>query len=209
MPMNKQTLIWGAIAIFVTLMLWWSASQRSAGNPTPTTVADPTLLPGIQVGEAPWIVEVEHLAARLAADSLKQQTMEGQVLHIHQHLDLEVHGKAVEVPANIGIHQRAGWLSAIHTHDTTGIVHVESPFKATFTLGEFFDVWGVRFTGSCLGGYCESATSTLSVYVNGELYSGDPRLLALDEQQEIAIIYGTATGTPSNIPSSYAFPEGY
>ena len=211
--MNKQKLIWGVIAIFIIGMLWWGASKQGAGNSTPTTVPDPSVLPGIQTSEAPWLVEVDHLAARLAADSLKPQTMEGQVLHIHQHLDLIVHGKPVEVPTNIGIHQRAGWLSTVHSHDTTGIIHVESPFKATFTLGQVFDIWGVRFTSECLGGYCtdesESATSTLQVYVNGELFTGDPRILALGERQEIAIIFGTATETPAIIPSTYTFPEGY
>ncbi len=214
--MNNQTLIWGGIVVIVGGLLVWGAAGRSAGHLTPATVPDPTALPGIQIGEAPWIVEVEHLAARLSADSLKPQTMEGEVLHIHQHLDLLVHGKPVAVPANIGINQQAGWLSAIHTHDTTGIMHVESPFKATFTLGEFFDVWGVRFTASCLGSYCtdvdEHATSTpntLKVYVNGEPYTGDPRILALGEHQEITIIYGTVAEIPATIPSSYAFPEGY
>ena len=206
--MNKQTLIWGAIAIAVVGLLAWSMAGRGAGAGTPTTVADPSLLPGVRADEGPWPIETDHLADRLAADNLPKGTMEGQVLHIHQHLDLLVNGKQVEVPANIGINQRAGWLSAIHTHDTTGVIHVESPFVATFTLGQVFDVWGVLFTGDCLGGYCSDATSTLRVYVNGELYSGDPRALALTAHQEIFVLFGTATGTPATIPSSYTFPEG-
>ena len=211
--MNKQTLIWGAIALFVIGLLALGAVQQGADNLTPTTVPDPSVLPGIQTGDAPWPVELERMADRIAADSIPKSNMEGQVLHIHQHLDLFVHGEPVAIPANIGINQRAGWLSTVHSHDTTGIIHVESPFKATFTLGEVFDIWGVRFTSECLGGYCtdesESATSTLQVYVNGELFTGDPRILALGERQEIAIIFGTATETPAIIPSTYTFPEGY
>ncbi|HEX9235017.1 MAG TPA: hypothetical protein VF972_01920 [Actinomycetota bacterium] len=59
----------------------------------------------------------------------------------------------------------ADYLTSIHTHDATGIIHIESPTPRTFTLGEFFDVWGVRFTASCLGGYCRSSDRALSVFV--------------------------------------------
>jgi hypothetical protein len=30
----------------------------------------------------------------------------------------------------------------IHTHDSTGWIHVEAPRKIRATLGQFFDVWG-------------------------------------------------------------------
>ena len=79
----------------------------------------------------------------------------------------------------------------------------------TFTLGQFFDIWGVRLTASCIGGYCTDATHMLSVYVNGTLYNGDPRQLALAAHQEIAVVYGTKAETPKTIPASYEFPEGY
>ena len=134
--------------------------------------------------------------------------MEGEVLHIHQHLDIFVHGKPVPVPANIGIDEAAGWLSSIHVHDDTGIIHVESPFVAKYTLGEFFDIWGVYFTKDCIGAYCADANDTLKIYVNGTLYSGDPRTLVLDQHQEIAIVYGTAAEAPQ-VPSSFSFPAGY
>jgi hypothetical protein len=56
-----------------------------------------------------------------------------------------------------------------------GIIHVESPTVGKFYLGQFFDIWGVRLTSDCIGGYCTDATNTLTVYVNGEKYAGDPR----------------------------------
>ena len=72
-------------------------------------------------------------------------TAEGEALHTHQHIDIYVDGQPVVVPAYIGINATEGFLSPIHTHDSTGIIHVESPTVRDFTLGEFFDVWGVRF----------------------------------------------------------------
>jgi hypothetical protein len=113
------------------------------------------------------------------------------------------------VPGQIGINERAGWLSAIHTHDSTGIIHVESHIKAAYTLGQFFDIWGVAFTQKCIAGYCADDTHTLAVYVNGQLYTGDPRQKVLGEKEEITVVYGTAAETPTHIPSAFTFPEGY
>ena len=73
------------------------------------------------------------------------------MIHIHQHLDIYVNGKKVTVPALVGIDTAGQFLTQLHTHDTTGILHVESPTKRSFRLGEFFGEWGVRLTSTCLG----------------------------------------------------------
>jgi hypothetical protein len=165
---------------------------------------DPTTLPGVQTGNAPWTPATDTLKARLTAIGLPALTAEGQALHIHQHIDIFVNGGPVTVPAEIGL--APGLFSPIHTHDATGIIHVESPTIRDFTLGEFFDVWGVRFTQDCIGAYCSSGSSTLKVYVDGKLTTGgDPRNLKLFAHEEIAIVFGTP---PSPIPSSYTFPAG-
>ena len=85
-------------------------------------------------------------------------------------------------------------------------MHVESDVKRDFTLGQFFDVWGVRFSKSCLGAYCAKGADRLRVFVNGKPASNDPRNLVLREHQEIAVVYGPATAKAS-IPSSYRFEE--
>ncbi len=208
---NYITWIWGAIGvIFIAGIVWWSALQQApAAHTTPITVADPSALPGLQTGTAPWIAETDNLSARMKADQLPELTMEGQVMHIHQHLDLYINGEVVPVPRDIAINEAKGWLSQIHVHDTTGIIHVESPYEAVFTLGQFFDVWGVKFTRDTIGGYTADAAHALRVYVNGELYNGDPRMLELAPQQQITIVYGTEAQIPETIPSSYQFPAGY
>jgi hypothetical protein len=77
-----------------------------------------------------------------------------------------------------------------------------------FDLGQVFDVWGVRFTADCLGGYCNTGDRRLRVYVEGNLVQGDPRLLVLASHQEIVVTYGTTAQLPKPVPSSYAFPLG-
>jgi hypothetical protein len=170
---------------------------------------DPTTLPGILKGPAPWPANTDDLEARLSALGLPALSAEGTELHIHQHLDLYVNGTKQVVPAQIGIVTSPQVVfSPLHTHDTSGIIHVESPTVRTFTLGEFFDVWGVRLTPTCIGGYCTQGDRSLRVYVDGQLATGDPTTLELFAHEEIVVTYGTKAELPDPIPSSYTFPPG-
>jgi hypothetical protein len=67
---------------------------------------------------------------------------------------------------------------------------------------------GVRFTPSCLGGYCAARGRQLRVYVNGRPYQGDPTAQARAPHQELAVAFGTAAQLPAPIQSSYRFPPG-
>jgi hypothetical protein len=170
---------------------------------------DQTTLPGILTGPAPWPANTKNLEARLSTIGLPALSAEGTALHIHQHLDLYVNGTKQAVPSQIGIATSPQVVfSPLHTHDTRGIIHVESPTVRSFTLGEFFDVWGVRFTPTCIGGYCAQGDRTLRVYVDGQLATGDPTALELFAHEEIVVTYGTEAELPDPIPSSYTFPPG-
>lgn len=56
----------------------------------------------------------------------------------------------------------------IHTHDATGVVHLEfhTPPSPMVTLGNVFDVWGEPLSAGNVAGY----TGTLTVFVNGKPY---------------------------------------
>jgi hypothetical protein len=159
------------------------------------------VLPGLQGGPAPWVPEWDHLAARLQADGLPVLAAESFVVHIHQHLDLYVRGKHEPLPALIGINVKERYLSPIHTHDFSGIIHVEAPSRRSFTLGQFWDVYGVRFDSKCIGGEC----GAVRVWVNGARWLGNPRAVVLRSHQEIAVAVGAA---PRRIPRRYSFPAG-
>lgn len=165
-------------------------------------------LAGLQTGPAPWSANTAGLADRLRAIGLAPlNPIEGTAVHIHQHLDLYVDSHKVPVPAGIGIDPAVGY-APLHTHDASGVIHVESPTVRPYTLGELFAVWGVRFTPSCLGGYCAGGDRHLRVYVDGRAYKGDPTTLVLAAHQELVVAFGTAAQQPSPIPSTYQFPPG-
>jgi hypothetical protein len=197
-----------AAALVVVLVAGIGALAVSVANRDRQPAAGSGGLAGLQTGPAPWGANTADLAQRLRAMGLPPLSpVEGTVIHIHQHLDLYVDGRKVPVPAGVGIDPAVGY-APLHTHDTSGIVHVESPTVRTYTLGEFFGVWGVRFTRGCLGGYCAGGGRQLRVYVNGQAYRGDPTTLALALHQELVVAYGTPAQLPSPIPSSYPFPPG-
>jgi hypothetical protein len=177
--------------------------RGGGGNSTAAKVPDDSQLAGLQIGPAPWNPGLDTLPDRLKPVGVNALTNEGEVLHIHQHLDIYVNGKHEVVPQGIGIYD-GQFLTELHTHDASGIMHVESPVAKNFDLGQFFGVWGVRLNTDCVGGYCREVTPW-TMYVNGQAYQGDPAALVLKEHQEIVIVVGTP---PKKIPSTYKFPAG-
>jgi hypothetical protein len=166
-------------------------------------------LPGLMTSRAPWPANNRALLhARLDKIGMPALRAEGQRLHTHQHLDVVVNGSGYPVPAGIGIDAHGRFIAPLHTHDYAGIMHVESPVVRKFTLGEWFDVWGLRFSSRCLGGYCAKGKKKVWVFVNGRLVLGDPRAVALRQHQEIVIAYGTYASIPKPIPPAYPFPNG-
>jgi len=193
----------GVAAIGIVAALFF-AFGRSNGSSSAPPIVNESQLVGLQTGPAPWNPGLDHLPDRMQPLGLTELGGEGQgvILHIHAHLDILVNGKKQPVPASIGIYNTSGgFLTDLHTHDATGIIHIESPTRRKFSLGEFFGVWGVRLTNTCVGGYCKPKT-TWRVYVNGAPYSGDPSKLVLIRHQEIAFVIGKP---PKKIPSSYQF----
>ena len=145
-------------------------------------------------------------------DGVQCQTSEQAVYHIHAHLAIFANGQPRTVPLGIGIPNpqtdNSGgspfavsgtcfyWL---HSHDTTGIMHVESPDQRVYTLGNWFDIWGEKLNASQVG----SDTGTVTAYVNGQPYTGDPRQIPLTAHAVIQLDVGTGVA-----PKPYTFPSG-
>ena len=186
-----------------------SGTQTSGGDAAALGPAFPGIaaLPGAQAGP-PWTAGAKGLQLRLRKIGLPALSAEGQALHIHQHLDIYVRGRHETVPGNIGIEPNGGFISPLHTHDTTGVMHVESPTVESFSLGQFFAVWGVPLSATQLGGLKTGGANQLRAWVNGKAVNADPTRIVLDAHQEIVLAYGTAAQMPKKVPSSYDFPAG-
>lgn len=193
-------------------------TQSESAGPTPSGsyTSPPATLPvgDVQLSTAapPWLAPATvdggaQSAAYVAAAGLPWAE-EMLAVHYHAHLDIVIDGEPVAVPPYLGyvIENGNASLAPLHTHNDSGIIHIENDVPAQFALGQVFIEWGVRFTADCLGAACAGDGKELAVFVNGERYSGDPTRLVLAAHQEIAIEYGD-TGKLPEPPSTYEFGE--
>jgi hypothetical protein len=182
-------------------------TSAQGGSVTGPTTSAPEL-PGLQTRPAPWPSETEHLAQRMALIGMPPLGAEVVTVHIHQNLAVVVHGQDVPVPL---IGQTRRGLAEIHTHAEFGTIHVESAAVRHYTLGDVFDVWGVRFTwGSsqaqrCLGSYCDGLEGQIKVFVDGQPFLDDPTQLELANEQVIVVTYGIPDELPDPMPSRFRY----
>jgi hypothetical protein len=197
---------WAAAAVAVIAVVTVVAVLLNRPGSSPA--AAPTTAPGVTAGTNPPWPAPSNASAAVRAAGLPMLGSEGTAQHIHAHLDVIANGSAVPVPADLGIDETTQQISPLHTHDTTGIIHVESPdAHATYTLGQFFAEWQVPLSSDRIGGLSVDATHHLRVYVNGQLQAGDPAAIILKAHDEIAIVYGTDAQSVT-VPKSYAWPAG-
>lgn len=108
--------------------------------------------------------------------------------HIHPLLTIKVNGQAVAIPEGIGIGPDGDL--PIHTHDTTGIIHVESTQMQPFRLRDFFTVWGQPFSKTNILGNKADRTHKITMTVDGRPSTAFGSLL-LQNLQDIVINYKT------------------
>ncbi len=176
--------------------------QPPAGTPGPETVPVPN---------GPKMATLLNAATGQTINGIQCQAGEKTEVHVHTRLTIFVNGQARVIPYGIGIPgfqatQSAGgpfvetgscfyWL---HVHANDGIIHVESPSTTqTFTLGDFFDEWGVTLSSTQVG----SAKGPVTVFFTSPgkkagIYTGNPRDLPLGDHYQIQLDVGTPIVAP-------------
>jgi hypothetical protein len=124
-----------------------------------------------------------ELALSCTTDALTQ-------FHIHPHLRIIINGTEQIIPAGTGI--TLACLHPIHTHDSTGTIHIESPVARDFTLGDFFAVWNKPFSKDQILDYKADATHAVTITVNGirvDTYENT----VMHDHDDIVISYAATT----------------
>jgi hypothetical protein len=125
-------------------------------------------------------------------DGIKCDKTEHFNFHYHAHLSIFVNGSSYSVPGEIGI-KAPDCIYWLHTHDDSGIIHIESAQNNTFNLGQFFDIWGQKFNNTQLFGFStgNSSNRDLSVYLNGTAVKQDSfRQIPIFNHEDIVVTYG-------------------
>lgn len=106
--------------------------------------------------------------------------------HIHPTLEIIILGQKQEIPKDVGIID--GCMNALHTHDNTGELHVESPEKRDFTLADFFAVWNKPFNKNQILDYKADDKHIIKETINGNEV-GDFENTILRDLDKIVISY--------------------
>ena len=199
-PLRRTTL---ALAAAVLIAGCGGSSANNAGTAATqgTGTTPPTL--GSTQGEA----------VGATVDGIRCEASEQVLFHIHAHLAVFVDGQPAVVPEGIGIapprsvQQYASgpfvlggscfyWL---HSHTNDGVIHIESPIRRTYTLGNYFDVWNQPLSATQVA----SAHGPVTAYLDGRRFTGDPRTIPLGLHAVIQLDVGTNVA-----PRAYTFPAG-
>jgi hypothetical protein len=199
-------LLLGAVLIFVLgagAALWLTSAQsRPQQAARPTLAAVPTPLGSTtSSGPLPPI------------NGISCDALESTIVHIHAHLAIFVNGEEEQVPLGIGIGQP--WQVSdsdegpfvedgtcfywIHTHTEDGIVHIESPQRRRFSLGDFFAIWQMPLSENQVG----PAQGPVITYVNGQRTNTAPQDVTLLPHERIQLDVGTDVP-----PYPFDFPDG-
>lgn len=168
---------------------------------------------GSQSEQSPLLAPTAPEPSGQAVNGIECGTHEQAIFHIHAHLAVFVGGNQRTIPEGIGIappreesQTDTGPFVAsgscfywLHTHTADGIIHIEAPLQRTFTLGDFFAVWGQPLSVSQVG----PAHGTVIAYVDGQRVSTDPRSIPLTAH---AVIQLDVNGDTA--PQPYTFPAG-
>ncbi len=134
----------------------------------------------------------------LPIDGIRCDRMEGTIEHEHINLQLYDRGHMVAVPAGVGIPQDAECLYWLHTHRADGIIHIESPVRKPFTLGQFFDIWGPDLSWTQAATLQAPHHKTLSIWIDGVAWHGhDPRAIVLHDRETVVIQNGPPFAKPT------------
>ncbi len=189
------------------------ASLSTLGTLKPLPSPGPNGPEAVPVPAASALASTATKATGKTVDGISCDTTEQLVFHIHAHLTVFVNGAARQIPAAIGIpgaqaqntptgpYIASGtcfyWL---HTHAADGIIHIESPVHRSYTLGNFFDIWGQPLGPYQVG----PARGPVTAIYNRQVYRGNPRNIPLEKHAQIQL----EVGKPLIAPASITFPSG-
>ncbi|HET9073281.1 MAG TPA: hypothetical protein VFN48_01765 [Solirubrobacteraceae bacterium] len=156
---------------------------------------------GVALETGPPLGAVSTTLTGLSVDDIECDRIDQLAYRTYVHLQVTVRGHRRALPGGIGLvepHPSVAsdnttttysqtlcsyWLS---TSAANGVIRVQSPVPARFTLGEFFDVWGQPLSRNRVAG----ARGPVRAFVNGRRWTASPRTIPLREHEEIGLAVG-------------------
>ena len=150
-----------------------------------------------------FIVSSQTPSGPLIQNPAQENTTNGlncSEIHWHALLQIEINGEVQTIPANVGIDNgniidtnlTGENASPIHTHDTSGTLHLENicpqQKPETAELGYFFTVWGEGFNKTCILNNCNNGGKIVQLKVNG-ISNSEFEKYKIKDGDEIEILF--------------------
>jgi hypothetical protein len=178
-----------------------SSTTASTSSSAPSTQATGQLgYEGVPLEPGPLLAQASSTAPGIVVDGIQCSSREQLAYHIHARLQVYVSGQPRSLPGGIGLLKPVVQTSAygpvygaqqcyywLHTHASDGVVHIESPTRRIYTLGEFFDEWGQPLDRSEVAG----ARGPVTVFFNGQRVNVNPRAVPLLPRAVIQLDVGS------------------
>jgi hypothetical protein len=186
-------------AIAISFALFGSTSNGSGGSKTGALGPE-----GIAIEPGTVLASASSAASGQTVDGIKCENTEQVAYHIHAHLAVFVNGQSRPIPLGIGVvtpQVSQGFAQAskcyywLHTHVQDGVIHIESPTKAKYTLQNFFDEWHQPLSTSQVAG----SKGPVTAYLNGTKVTGDPGSIQLTSHAIIQLDVGTPVVPPRTV----------
>jgi hypothetical protein len=187
-----------------------STTPRPSAPAQTRTIASTTAAPQPRAGQLGYegvplesgsaLAPASTTSAARSANGVQCAPAEQLVYHIHAHLQVYVDGQPRALPGGIGmlgaVAQQTPYGAVygavvcyywLHTHTADGVIHIESPLQAIYTLGNLFAVWNQPLSAHEVAG----ARGPVSAFVNGQRWTKDPGAIPLIPHAAIQLDVGT------------------
>jgi hypothetical protein len=190
-----------------------TAPSSTAPAPSATSTASAANQPlgpeAIPLEAGPPLAPASTTTSGATVDGIECAAVEQLAYHIHSHLQVYAAGQPRALPGGIGIvgpeppqqtpegpfYEGGQCIYWLHTHTSDGVIHIESPTKRVYTLGNFFDEWSQPLNRTQVAGVKGKVTA----YLNGKRWTRDPRAIPLLAHGSIQLDVGSPAVAPKVI----------
>ncbi|MBV9803041.1 MAG: hypothetical protein JO130_07635 [Solirubrobacterales bacterium] len=177
-------------------------SKPAAASTTATTGGQGQALgpEAIPLEAGPPLAPASSTTPGSTVDGIQCAPIEQLAYHIHAHLQVYDNGQPRSLPAAIGLLGPVAQQTAygpfygaqqcyywLHTHASDGVIHIESPTKRIYTLGNFFDEWRQPLSRT----QAASVKGKVTAFLNGKPWKANPRTIPLLPHASIQLDVGT------------------
>lgn len=170
---QRGTLVGGAVLILVLLGALVIFTTQHNGTPAPRTINGLACVPASSQGKVVSDINIQYY----------------------------VSGKQVAVPTGVGVDSAAKCSYPLTVPQENFVAAHATDAKTTYTLGQFFDVWGQKLSTTQVGTHVTKQGEKVTYEIwdgNGhfEIYNGDPAKIQLQNHETIAILYESPNAHP-------------